>query len=450
MRRQPRDLARMVHAQLDHADAVLRAQAQQRQRHADVVVEVALRRERARRRSQARRIDAIICVTVVLPLLPVTAISGSCEAARASRRPARRSARQRVGAPRSPGRPASARPRCGDRRDRAGARAPAARKSLRIEALALQRDEQVARLQRARVAVHARDRHARRRRPASPPGSQRVRLRPASSCRSCALLARAAPRCACADVGERHASRPRSPGSPRGPCRRAAPRRAAPACAMRLRDRRARGRRCTSTRSRRARPGEDLRRGWRSGFSLRGLSLVTTTRSACRSATRAHQRALGRVAVAAAAEHAPQLRRRAPRPAGAAPAAPCRARRACGRSRPPPAAGRARSTRSMRPGTGVRPRAGRHRLRQRHARARAAPPSTPSRLDDVVLADQARSRSACRSPPSCSVEAQAAVVVADVAAPAAAPSRAQRVGPHVERAAVQLRAPAPRPARRRC
>ena len=65
---------------------------------------------------------------------------------------------------------------------------------------------------------------------------------------------------------------------------------------------------------------------------------------------RAHQRALGRVAVAAGAEHdreAPAAR--CARPA-AAPAAPSRARPACARSRPPPAA---RSpTACMRPGTG--------------------------------------------------------------------------------------------------
>jgi hypothetical protein len=65
----------VVHAQFHHREAVRGAQAQQRQRHADVVVEVALRGVR-RLACAARRIAAIICVTVVLPLLPVTAISG--------------------------------------------------------------------------------------------------------------------------------------------------------------------------------------------------------------------------------------------------------------------------------------------------------------------------------------------------------------------------------------
>ena len=36
------DLARMIHAELDHADNVVRAQAQQRERQADLVVQVAL------------------------------------------------------------------------------------------------------------------------------------------------------------------------------------------------------------------------------------------------------------------------------------------------------------------------------------------------------------------------------------------------------------------------
>ena len=39
--REVADLAQMVHAHLDHRVAVLVAQAQQRERHADVVVEIA-------------------------------------------------------------------------------------------------------------------------------------------------------------------------------------------------------------------------------------------------------------------------------------------------------------------------------------------------------------------------------------------------------------------------
>ena len=138
------------------------AQAQQRQRQADVVVQVALRRQRRVADCQARRIDAIICVTVVLPLLPVTAISGSVEAARA---------RRAASSPSASCVSATSRP-AGRRRQRprsaSAATAPlacaSARKSWASKRSPLQRDEQVARLQRARVGVHA----LRRRRAPSP------------------------------------------------------------------------------------------------------------------------------------------------------------------------------------------------------------------------------------------------------------------------------------------
>ena len=48
------DLARVVGAHLDHGMAVRRLEAQQRQRHADVVVEVAARRERRARAGEDR------------------------------------------------------------------------------------------------------------------------------------------------------------------------------------------------------------------------------------------------------------------------------------------------------------------------------------------------------------------------------------------------------------
>ena len=135
-----------------------------------------------------------------------------------------------------------------------------------------------------------------------------------------------------------------------------------------------------------------------SGFSLRGLSLVTTTRSAFFSRHRRHQRALGRVAVAAAAEHAPQLAAALLRQRPQRLQAPCPARRACGRSRPPPAAGPARCSRSMRPGTGSRS------AQAATARASGTPiariaPSTPSRLETLYW-PISRVRSTWRSPPS--------------------------------------------------
>jgi hypothetical protein len=51
------------------------------QGHADVIVEVALGRQRGVALSRPSGSTAIICVTVVLPLLPVTAISGRLELA---------------------------------------------------------------------------------------------------------------------------------------------------------------------------------------------------------------------------------------------------------------------------------------------------------------------------------------------------------------------------------
>ena len=43
---EPGDFAGVVHAEFDHPDAVLAAQTQHGQRHADVVVQIALRRQR--------------------------------------------------------------------------------------------------------------------------------------------------------------------------------------------------------------------------------------------------------------------------------------------------------------------------------------------------------------------------------------------------------------------
>jgi hypothetical protein len=100
--------------------------------------------------------DAIICVTVVLPLLPVTAISGRWQRCRhaAASSPRRR---PRVGHL-QPGQPRLGEPAFGQCRDAPAALA-CAQEVVRVEPLALQRDEKVAGLQRARVAVHAADDH---------------------------------------------------------------------------------------------------------------------------------------------------------------------------------------------------------------------------------------------------------------------------------------------------
>ena len=134
----------MVHAELDHGEPVRMRAAQQRQRQADLVVEVARGRERPRRRrAPARRIDAIISLTVVLPLLPTTTATGNVEA-RAPVRGQRAERGQRVvdgdqvagktrrrGRARPAPRPRRRRSACGD-------------EIVAVEALALQRDEQVA------------------------------------------------------------------------------------------------------------------------------------------------------------------------------------------------------------------------------------------------------------------------------------------------------------------
>jgi hypothetical protein len=91
--------------------------------------------------SQARRIDAVICVTVVLPLLPVTRQLFE----RALRVLDDEAGHARLG-----------QTALRQRRHRA-ARLGLGQHVMAIEALALERDEQVARLQRARVAVHACD-----------------------------------------------------------------------------------------------------------------------------------------------------------------------------------------------------------------------------------------------------------------------------------------------------
>ena len=136
---------------------VVLAQAQQRQRHADVVVEVALRWPARRRRARRAGCDAIICVTVVLPLLPVTAISGRWKlrapgggqllpAPAACRRTSR------------PGRPARLEAAVGERGDRAGRLAPAPRKSLASKRSPFSATNRSPALQRAGVGVHAVDR----------------------------------------------------------------------------------------------------------------------------------------------------------------------------------------------------------------------------------------------------------------------------------------------------
>ena len=107
----------------------------------------------------ARRIAASISLTVVLPLLPTTTMTGIANRARqcaasapsAAQRVRHRDqvARERAGAVR------------GDQRGGGAALERGADEVVPVEALALERDEQIARRERARVGGHAREAHVR-------------------------------------------------------------------------------------------------------------------------------------------------------------------------------------------------------------------------------------------------------------------------------------------------
>ena len=176
-------------------------------------------------------------------------------------------------------------------------RRPAFRQKNRVETLAGRR-------RTGRCSVRVSGARAQRR-PPSPTRRRAVEGGCPACCRHGvhAAMPRRASACARCHVGETAGAARPSPGNPRGPCRRSAPRR---------------------WRQPRRRPGAwpigtvlllrhmgggnhalpDLVDDG-AGSSPRGLSLVTMTRSASRRHG-AHQRALGGVAVAATAEHAPQ------------------------------------------------------------------------------------------------------------------------------------------------
>ncbi len=172
------DLADMVHAELDDAGEVpglvVLAQAQQRQRHADVVVQVAFGREGriglpgAQDRRDHLRDRGLAVAAGHRDQRKVAAPS-----------PSRRQLAE--GAPRvghlQAGQAGFGQPVFGHACNRAGL-FRLREEIVRVEPLALQRDEEVARPQAARVAVHAADLHRavadeRRRR------QQRMRLRQA-------------------------------------------------------------------------------------------------------------------------------------------------------------------------------------------------------------------------------------------------------------------------------
>ena len=408
-----------------------RAQAQQRQRQADVVVEVALRRQVVLRlpgaqdgRDHLRHRG-----------LAVAAGDGDqrqLELRAPGRAPARPSAAL-LSSTSTPGKPGGQPAAAARWRRRRPCACASARKSL-----ASKRSPGARRTGRRPAACACRcaraRRRRRRRRPARPPGS-----RPAPAASVNIGHARRPPRrsaaCACArsENGMLHAAR--LPASPRGPCRPAAPR---PAARRRRSSRRwrARGRPAPATLSGCDRPS----RIWlmmASGFSLRGLSLVTTTRSAFFSATAAIS---GRLVGSRSPPQPNTHHSWPPRCCGQRPQRLQRLVQRVGRvgvvDRHQRLA-RLRCRRSMRPGTAA------GRRRRRTASASGTPsariaPSTPSRLDTLYWPISGVA-SSCRSPPSTTVKRRPSLRRSRCPRACRRAACAAGHGPHVEAAVLQRR-----------
>ena len=373
-RRQLRDLAGWFMPSSTTPARCARA-AQQRHRHADVVVQVAPRwRGGVAAPKACAGMAAIICVTVVLPLLPVT--DDQRQRGTGAPGPPSANARRRCRPPAS-----RARPRPGRVRPRRACTAvlPAA-KSLASEArraASTNRSPAAA----ARVAVHALDGESCRRRP--PGATEQRRVRRAMQGRHAHARTSSA---ACAFVKSENGSHARrSPGSPRGPCRRQdhVSRRHRPRAWRRW----PRGSSMTFTDlvvplgQRGSAAGWPMRRPWR------GLSLVSTTRSASCAGDRAHQRTAA-VSRLPPQPNTPTAGRRAAWRRGAARSAPSRAHRANGRNRPPPRAGARRFDALHAPRHQLQHRTGRGRLGQRHAER--ASPDHGQQVGDCCIRRSAR------------------------------------------------------------
>ena len=290
------DVADAVRAHLDHCAAMRGLEAHQRQRHADVIVQVAVRRQaRAARARGSRR---------SFPW------RWSCRCCRRRRRPeSANSARQRGRQPLQRGQ------RIGDHDLRQTAprpAAPPARRPRRARGAAATKS----------CAVEFGPRSATN---SSPAASVRLSLETAPYARS-APTSRAAGRLRRILQGALHAAAPEACATPRSPIAEAARRivavdlivlvplagdehhvagrgRVASAAAIAAP-------RSWITRARRAaRCRAAIAADDRAGSSERGLSSVTMIWSASCVGDRAHHRPLARIAVAAAAEHAPQLAR---------------------------------------------------------------------------------------------------------------------------------------------
>jgi hypothetical protein len=219
---------------------------------------------------------AIICVTVVLPLLPVTAISGRLFLARQA--PASCISAWRVSATCRPGR-ASVASGCCDTTATAPAAKACGRKSWASKRSPCSATNRSPRC-RVRVSVCTRPKRS-----CGSPTRVQVRPRARSASKASPRVqfisppARSAPRAPARGRRRAGAHRP-PPGSPRGPCRRSAarPRGAAPITAWRMAWAR------SAMRSKRPSMPAAMSSRMRSGSSLRGLSLVSSSASAPRAA----------------------------------------------------------------------------------------------------------------------------------------------------------------------
>ncbi|MDT4834126.1 hypothetical protein FQZ97_677600 [compost metagenome] len=188
------DFAGVVHAQLDHREAVVLAQAQQRERHADVVVQIALRgmggvasgraqdgRHHLRHRGLA--VAAGHGDQRQLELLAPQARQLTQGQPRVGHFHTRQTGLRQ--------------PRVGDG-GHSALRACLRQKVVRIEALALERHEQIARLQAAGVGVHATDGRVHRAHGPSAGESDQQLGEGLHACAPCAAARCCSAACACA------------------------------------------------------------------------------------------------------------------------------------------------------------------------------------------------------------------------------------------------------------
>ena len=403
---------------------------EQRERHADVVVEVAARRVHARARVPSAAREQLLRARLAVragdgdrPCVPTRAAGSAPSRPSATRRvvrrrtPARRASRAALASLHDDGRGALRRRRrrgtsCASNRSPASAtnRSPAA--TVRVSVLT--RDERASAARRGAAATRARRRRGRASRTRGCSSALALRRVAASRAISVSVIGGHELANDLALV-ERIASWCRESDRSRGPCPRAPRHRPGAAMVERARDRVApvldalvRSRRCIPA---------SMSSRIRSGSSVRGLSLVTIATSAPRSAMRAHLGPLAAVAVAAAAEDDDQPPRRERTHGGE------RALERVGRVRVV-AQHRRALVHDARAGPGTcgsvdEPRGDRvagHAERPRRRRG-------AERVRDVEVADQRQRDVRAASPPASSVQSLPRGVVAHVGARARRPPR---------------------------